>query len=214
MSASGQRIRGRDFAFGLTAATALWTVAFSRKQRFWEAMAVGVGSLGAFALYANPALRTTRLKPRDVAVGLGTAVGLYGVFQVGDRVARKVVPSGAADIEDIYLRRTLADRRFIAGALALLIAPGEELFWRGLINSYLAQELGPVKGNAIGAAIYGGVHLVTRNFTLFGAAGIAGAFWSLQWLFEGRMASQVVSHVAWDVWIFLVQPTMELPEGR
>ena len=206
------RIQGRDFAIGLTAATALWTVAFSRKQRFWETMAAGVGSLGAFALYANPELRKTRIKPRDVAVGLGSAVGLYAVFQVGDRVARRLIPGGAEDIEDIYLRRNLADNPFIALALALLIAPGEELFWRGLVNTYLAQELGPVKGNAVGATIYGAVHLVTRNFTLFGAAGIAGAYWSLQWLFEGRMASQVVSHVAWDVWIFLVQPTMELPK--
>jgi membrane protease YdiL (CAAX protease family) len=211
VSAPTQRIRGRDFAIGMAAATALWTVAFSRKQRFWETMAVGVGSLGAFALYANPELRRTNVKPRDVAVGLGSAVGLYGVFQVGDRVARRVIPGGAADIEDIYLRRNLADNKFIALALALLIAPGEELFWRGLVNGYLAQELGPVRGNAVGATIYGAVHLVTRNFTLFGAAGIAGAYWSLQWLFEGRMASQVVSHVAWDVWIFLVQPTMELP---
>lgn len=213
MTAATERIRGRDFAIGLTAATALWTLAFSRKTRFWETMAVGVGSLGAFALYANPALRQTRLKPRDMAVGLGTAVGLYGVFQVGDRFARRVVPGSAADIEAIYLRRTLASKKLIAPALALLIAPGEELFWRGLINSYLAQELGAVKGNALGATIYGGVHLVTRNFTLFGAAGIAGAFWSLQWLFEARMASQIVSHTAWDVWIFLVQPTMELPAG-
>jgi membrane protease YdiL (CAAX protease family) len=212
VTAAPERIRGRDFAIGLTAATALWTLAFSRKTRFWETMAGGVGSLGAFALYANPTLRRTRLKPRDVAVGLGTAVGLYGVFQVGDRFARRVVPGGAADIEDIYLRRTLASKKLIAPALALLIAPGEELFWRGLINSYLAQELGEVKGNALGATIYGAVHLVTRNFTLFGAAGIAGAFWSLQWLFEGRMASQIVSHTAWDVWIFLLQPTMELPE--
>ncbi|MFN2462818.1 MAG: lysostaphin resistance A-like protein [Candidatus Dormibacteria bacterium] len=206
------RIRGRDFATGMTAATALWTVAFSRKQRFWETMAAGVGSLGLFALYANPELRKTRVRPRDLAVGLGTAVGLYGVFQVGDRVARKVIPGGAQDIEDIYLRRNLSDSKFIALALALLIAPGEELFWRGLVNSYLAQELGPVKGNAVGATIYGAVHLVTRNFTLFGAAGIAGAYWSLQWLFEGSMASQVVSHAAWDIWIFLIQPTMELPD--
>ncbi len=213
MSAPAQRIRGRDFAIGLTAATALWSLAFSRKTRFWETMAVGVGALGAFALYANPALRQTRLKPRDVAVGLGTAAGLYGVFRVGDVFARTVLPGGAADIEDIYNRRALAPKKLIAPALALLIAPGEELFWRGLINGYLAQELGEVKGNALGATIYGGVHVVTRNFTLFGAAGIAGAFWSLQWIFDGRMASQIVSHTAWDVWIFLVQPTMALPEG-
>lgn len=213
MSAPSERIKGRDVAIGLAAAGALWTFAFSRKTRFWETMAAGVGSLGAFALYANPALRRTRISPRDAATGLGTALALYGVFQVGDRFARKVVPGGASDIEDIYLRRTLAPRPLIAISLGLLIAPGEELFWRGLVNSYLAQELGPVKGNALGAVLYGGVHVVTRNFTLFGAAGIAGAFWSLQWLLVGRMGSQIVSHVAWDVWIFLVQPTMELPPG-
>ena len=143
-----------------------------------------------------------------------TAVALYGVFQVGDRFARRFLPTGSADIEDVYRRRALAPTPFIALALALLIAPGEELFWRGLVNSYLAQELGPVKGNALGATIYGGVHVVTGNFTLFGAAGIAGAFWSLQWLVEGRMAAQVVSHVVWDLWIFLVQPTeRESPAG-
>jgi membrane protease YdiL (CAAX protease family) len=203
-----RRIRGRDFAIGLGAATAIWTLAFSRRARFWETMAAGVGSLGAFALYANPALRQVRPRPRDVVSGLASAAGLYVIFRAGDRFARGVLPGGAADIEDVYNRRRLAPTTFIAPALALLIAPGEELFWRGLVNGYLAQELGEVKGNALGAAVYGGVHLVTRNFTLFGAAGVAGAFWSLQWMLEGRMAAQVVSHVAWDLWIFLVQPTV------
>jgi membrane protease YdiL (CAAX protease family) len=202
-------IRSRDFIIGMVAAVSLWSFAFSRKRRFWETMAVGVGSLGAFALYANPALRRTRPRPHDLASGLATAVALYGVFQAGDRFARRFLPTGSADIEDVYRRRALAPTPFIALALALLIAPGEELFWRGLVNSYLAQELGPVKGNALGAAVYGGVHVVTGNFTLFGAAGIAGAFWSLQWLLQGRMAAQVTSHVVWDLWIFLLQPTVQ-----
>ena len=170
-------------------------------------MAAGIGGLGLLALYANPALRQTRVKPRDIGVGLGSAAALYGIFQVGDRVARAVMPSGAADIDEIYRKRTLAPTSFIAPALALLIAPGEELFWRGLVNQYLAQQLGPTAGNAAGAVIYGGIHLVSGNLTLTGAAGIAGAFWSLQYLFDGSMGALIVSHVAWDVWIFLVQPT-------
>ena len=32
-------------------------------------------------------------------------------------------------------------------------------------------------GAALAAMAYGGVHIVTGNFTLFGAAGIAGAHW-------------------------------------
>ena len=177
-------------------------------------MAVGVGTMGAFALAASPELRSTRNRPRlrDLGVGLATAAALFGVFQVGDRFARRVMPDGAADIDEVYARRRMAPRWFIAAALALLIAPGEELFWRGLVNGYLMQRLGRTAGSAVGAVIYGGIHLITGNLTLTGAAGIAGAFWSLQYLFEGRLPSVIVSHIAWDVWIFLVQPTVELDD--
>jgi uncharacterized protein len=207
-------IRGRDFAAGLGLAAVVWTAAFRGRRGFWPKMAVGVGTLGAFALAANPELRSPRNRPRlrDAGVGLATAAALYGIFQVGDRFARRVMPTGAADIDEVYARRRTAPRWFIASALALLIAPGEELFWRGLVNGYLMQRLGRTAGSALGAVIYGGIHLITGNLTLTGAAGIAGAFWSLQYLFEGRLPAVIVSHVAWDVWIFLVQPTVELDD--
>ncbi len=192
----------------------VWTVAFRGRSHFWQKMAVGVGAMGALALAANPELRSARNRPRlrDVPVGLATAGVLYGIFRVGDHFARRVMPTGAEDIADVYERRKMASRRFIAPALALVIAPGEELFWRGLVNGYLMQRLGRVRGSALGAVIYGGIHLITGNLTLSGAAGIAGAFWSLQYLFQGRLPPVIVSHVAWDLWIFLVQPTVKLDD--
>ena len=207
-------IKGRDFAIGLGMAGVVWTAAFRGRSHFWQKMAAGVGTMGAFAVLVNPELRSEENRPRirDLGVGLATAALLYGVFRAGDRFARRVMPTGAADIADVYERRKMAPRWFIAPALALVIAPGEELFWRGLVNGYLMQRLGRVTGSAVGAFIYGGIHLVTGNLTLTGAAGIAGAFWSLQYLFEGRLPSAIVSHIAWDVWIFLVQPTVELED--
>ena len=207
-------IRGRDFAAGMGLAGVVWTAAFRGRSHFWQKMAVGVGAMGALAVAANPELRSARNRPRfrDLPVGLGTAAVLYGIFRVGDRFARRVMPTGAKDIADVYERRKMAPRRFIAPALALVIAPGEELFWRGLVNGYLMQRLGRVRGSALGAVIYGGIHLITGNLTLSGAAGIAGAFWSLQYLFEGRLPAVIVSHVAWDLWIFLVQPTVDLDD--
>jgi membrane protease YdiL (CAAX protease family) len=201
------RISGRHVLVGMAAAGAVWTAAFRGKRGFWAKMAAGVGSLGAYALYANPDLRTMRFRRADLGRGIASAGLLYGVFQVGDRFARKVMPRGDAEIDEIYRKRGLAPVRFIAPALALLIAPGEELFWRGLVNRYLAQKLGPVAGNATGATIYGAIHLVSGNLTLTGAAGVAGAFWSLEHLAQGRMGPLIVSHVAWDLWIFLVRPT-------
>jgi membrane protease YdiL (CAAX protease family) len=201
------RISGRHVLVGMAGAGVVWTAAFRGKSGFWAKMATGVGALGAYSLYANPDLRTTRFRRADVARGIASAGLLYGVFEVGDRFARRVMPRGGAEIEEIYRKRGLAPDRFIAPALALLIAPGEELFWRGLVNRYLAQRLGPVAGNAAGATIYGAIHLVSGNLTLTGAAGVAGAFWSLEHLAQGRMGPLIVSHVAWDLWIFLVRPT-------
>ncbi len=177
-------------------------------------MALGVGTMGALAVAASPELRSARNRPRlrDVPVGLATAAALYGIFRAGDRFARRVMPTGAEDIAEVYEKRRMAPRWFISPALALLIAPGEELFWRGLVNGYLMQRFGRVAGSALGAAVYGGIHLITGNLTLTGAAGIAGAFWSLQYLFEARLPAVIVSHVAWDLWIFLIRPTVELDD--
>ena len=201
------RISGRHVLVGMAGAAAVWTAAFRGRSGFWARMAAGVGSLGAYALYANPDLRRTRIRRGDLARGVASATVLYGVFQLGDRFARRVMPNGGAEIDDIYRKRGLAPDPFIAATLALLIAPGEELFWRGLLNRYLAQELNPVAGNAAGATIYAAIHLVSGNLTLTGAAGVAGTFWSLEHLAQGRMGPLIVSHVAWDLWIFLVRPT-------
>ena len=124
-------------------------------------------------------LRETRIRPRDVVLGLASAASLYLTFQIGDRFARRYVPSGERDIADIYTLRTLRPKPEIAARLATLIGPAEELFWRGYVQEGLMSAFGRWRGSAVAAMAYGGVHLVTGNFTLFGAAGIAGAHWCL-----------------------------------
>jgi len=170
-------------------------------------MTVGVGSLGLFALATDPLLRRERAKPGDVVRGLGSAAVLYGVFQVGDRLARRVMPAGGREIDEIYALRTQAPKAAIAAALALAIGPGEELFWRGLVQRSLQPRFGRVGAALVASSIYGGIHLVSENLTLTGAAGTAGLFWGGVYALEQRMAPLIVSHVAWDIWIFLIAPT-------
>jgi hypothetical protein len=195
---------------GLAAATAAFTATFrGPRSRFWDRMtATGLG-LGAYALVANPSLRRTRVGARDVALGLGSAATLYLTFKAGDRFARRFVPRGDEQIRDIYALRTLRPREEIALRLATIVGPAEELFWRGLVQEALMERLGRWPGAALAAAAYGGVHVVTGNFTLFGAAGIAGAHWCALYAARVPLGALIVSHVAWDVWIFLVQPTGE-----
>ncbi len=181
------------------------------RSRFWQRMTrTGLG-LGAVALATQGELRRARPRPVDVATGLGIAAALYGVFQVGDRAARRIMPTGAEDIGDIYLLRTLRPKGEIAARLGAVIGPAEELYWRGLVQAELSRRLGPVRGAAAAAAIYGGAHVVTGNPTLVGAATVAGAGWSALAALGVPMPALVVSHVVWDIWIFLVQPTQAVP---
>jgi membrane protease YdiL (CAAX protease family) len=170
-------------------------------------MTLGVGGLGAYALAVEPAMRRERLRIRDLARGLGSAAGLYVIFQIGDRMARRIMPAGDREIAGIYALRTAAPRPAIAAALALVIGPGEELFWRGLVQRGLMRRYGRIRGTLIASSIYGGVHLVSANLTLTGAAATAGLYWGALYARDQRLAPLIISHVSWDIWIFLIAPT-------
>jgi len=170
-------------------------------------MTLGVGGLGAYAIAAEPAVRRERLQLRDFAKGLGSAAGLYAIFQVGDQMARRIMPAGDREIGRIYGLRTAAPRPAIATALGLVIGPGEELFWRGLVQRGLMRRYGRIRGTLIASSIYGGIHLVSANLTLTGAAATAGLYWGALYAKEQRLAPLIISHVSWDIWIFLIAPT-------
>ena len=213
MTRSGLRGRRLDAAavVGLATAVPAFATTFrGPRDRFWSRMTVTGAMLGGLALVANPRLRRTRVGPRELAVGLASAAALYGTFKLGDRFARRFVPGGDAQIRDIYSLRELAPHGETALRLVTVIGPAEELFWRGLVQEALMRRYGRWTGAAMAAVAYSAVHVTTGNFTLVGAAGVAGAHWCVLYAAGVPIGALIVSHCAWDVWIFLVQPTGEI----
>jgi membrane protease YdiL (CAAX protease family) len=192
--------RGPVLAIGLGMAFGLFGLTFrGPRAKFWERMTLTGFLLGTMALANDDELRRLRFRERDVALGLLSAAGLYAIFQTGDRMARAVMPKGSQEIGDIYALRSLRPKAEIATRLAAVIGPAEELFWRGFVQ----RRIG-----APGAALtYGGAHLVTGNATLIGAATVAGIYWGLLRAIGVSMPALITSHVAWDIWIFLLAPT-------
>jgi hypothetical protein len=198
-------------AIGLAAAGAAFTATFrGPRPRFWTRMTWTGVTLGGLALLLSGPARAARVRWWHVPLGLASAAILYLTFQVGDRFARRFVPSGDAEIREIYALRTLRPRPEIAARLATIVGPAEELFWRGLVQAALMRRFGRWTGAAIAAGAYGGVHVTSGNFTLLGAAGVAGAHWCALYAAGVPLGALIVSHVAWDIWIFLVQPTGEI----
>ena len=178
------------------------------RSRFWQRMTWTGLTLGGLSLIAEPRLRRPRFGPREAAVGLGSASILYVIFQIGDRLTRLILPKGAAEIGAIYGLEKLRPRTELAARLAFIIGPAEELFWRGLVQARLIKQFGLWPGYMLGTAAYGGAHLVTGNFTLIGAATVAGAFWGGLAAFGVPLEALIISHSCWDVFIFLIAPTV------
>lgn len=192
----------RDPLLALAVGTAFGLFALTfrgERRRFWERMTVTGFVLGNLALANEPGLRRTRVRARDVGLGLLSASVLYVIFQIGDRMARAVMPRGAKEIKDIYGLRTLGAPEEIALRLGAVIGPAEELFWRGFVQRRA--------GGVAAAAAYGGAHLVTGNTTIIGAASVAGIYWGLLRALGMSMPALITSHIAWDIWIFLLSPT-------
>jgi hypothetical protein len=181
---------------GLAAAFGLFALTFrGQRARFWERMTLTGFVLGNMALANESDLRKMKWRPLDIAQGLGSAAILYGIFGIGDQLARRFMPRGSKEIGDIYALRSLDPPKEIGARLATVIGPAEELFWRGFVQRLAA------------AAAYGGVHLVTGNATLVGAAAVAGIYWGLLRALGMSMPALITSHIAWDIWIFLLAPT-------
>lgn len=198
---------GAGLAFGLFALTFR-----GPRKKFWDRM-TGTGVvLGALALVTQPELRRTRIGFKDILLGISSAAALYGIFHLGDRISRVLLPKGGEQIEAIYSLKRTRPRAELMARLGLIIGPAEELFWRGFLQAGLMQRFGRFWGTVLGVGAYGAVHLTSGNFTLVGAATIAGAFWGGLYALGMPLGGLIVSHVIWDNLIFLIAPTTKLSE--
>ncbi|MEI7844637.1 MAG: CPBP family intramembrane glutamic endopeptidase [Chloroflexota bacterium] len=182
------------------------------KKNFWDRM-TGTGlSLGSLALVSQPQLRKTRIGIKEILLGLGSAAALYGIFHIGDRVSRIIVPNGGTQINEIYKLKRMRPREELMTRLTMVIGPAEEFFWRGFLQDGLMSHFGKFGGWLAGTAAYGGAHIASGNFTLVGAATVAGAYWGGLYAMGVPLGALIVSHIVWDNVIFLIAPTTKLEE--
>ncbi len=200
---------------GMGLASVLFFLTFrGPRKRFWDRM-TGTGVvLGSLALVSQPKLRKTRVGLKDMLFGAGTAAVLYGIFQLGDHITRKIIPGGGQQIDEIYALKRLRPRKELMVRMGLVVGPTEEFFWRGFLQDNLMERFGRVRGTALGIAAYGSAHIVSGSFTLVGAATVAGGFWSVLYALGVPLGTLIVSHILWDNVILLIAPTSHPAEDE
>jgi len=190
-------------------AVCLWGWIFGLEWgNFWWKMGVSAAVLAGYSLWINRAdlHLDYRFSRRFVGFGILSAVFLYGIFWIGSHLLQHLVPSSRELIGAVYTTKSALPAWVIVLLLAFVIGPAEEIFWRGLVQKYLVAATNQQFGLILGAVLYALVHLWAKNGVLMLAAFVCGLVWGRQYLKSGSLIGVIVSHVLWDIAVFIVVP--------
>ncbi len=204
---------------GIAAASVFWFWLFSpataasrvlHGRYFWIGMTVATALLGGATLVAQrQALgRLFFADRRLVAIGVLHAALLYGLSRLGVWLLANFFDAVMPQIQAIYATRAQLDARLIAVLLVLVIAPMEEVFWRGLVLDELLAVYPRGLAFGLAVALYSLVHVFALNPMLLLAAAVLGAHWSYLYLRFRTLVPGLVSHALWDVAIFVLWPVL------
>lgn len=186
----------------------LWFVTFSLPwYSFWIKISLSAGILATLALRAGAAA-DNRLAFDGTAVfqGLLFAAVLYGIFWIGNEISSLIFPFAPQQVGAIYAKGAGFPLPVVFLLLLLVTGPCEEIYWRGFLQKNLMLRCGETRGWILATAIYAGVHILSFNFMLFGAAAVAGTFWGLLYMKLKRLDTLIVCHSVWSAFIFAVLP--------
>jgi membrane protease YdiL (CAAX protease family) len=91
-------------------------------------------------------------------------------------------------------------------SLFLLIAPAEELFWRGVVQARLSKRLRAPAAVAATTALAVGLALATAEGFLALATAPTYAAWGLLCAWRRSLVAPLVSHAIWSVLVATVAP--------
>lgn len=203
----------KGLVFSIAAAACLWTVMFSPwtapHVSFWLMMSLSAAVLSCLSFLLGGGWRRMfpSWKMSDIAAGVLTAVALWAVFWLGDRVSSLLFDFARPQVEAIYGIRSGASPWLLSALMLFLIGPAEEIFWRGYVQRTLSSRFGRNAGFAVATLLYAAVHIPSFNFMLVMAALVAGAAWgALYRFFPSRLPAIVISHALWDAAVFIWFP--------
>lgn len=205
-----RRIRRREIAVALAVLVPLWTLGVALRDEvtvLWVSTVAAL-AMGVAAVVLQIRHRVPPTVGKDVWLALPAAALHLGLSYVLIPVAEAIVPLIGRQAEEIVLgARGGLPTVVVALIAAIVIAPLEELFWRGSVHPSLAVGRTWWQAVLLSTATFVGFHLPTLQLPLISAAALGGLVWG--WLRErtGGLAAPVLAHAIWTGAMVLVPPT-------
>ena len=202
----------KKLVIAIVTAFVLWFLMFSPLTagyvNFWLTMSLAAVVLTAmaFAMRGRLIISGMHFSWRDLAIGVGSAAVLWGVFWLGNFLSVRMFDFAQGQVAGVYAMKTDENQLIIGMLLLFVIGPAEEIFWHGLVQSELTKKIASPWVIVVTTLIYSLVHLPSLNFMLIMAAFVCGLFWSAIYYYNRNLLTVLVSHALWDVSVFVLFP--------
>jgi uncharacterized protein len=194
-------------AAGPVVTAGAWTLVRRRVVTVWVGLGTVLGVLGALALLTGRVQASEGIGASEAAgLGLLAGVVLYGATAAFMYVFRRW-PLLARQARRIYDLRGGLSAGAATAVAVLVAAPGEELFWRGLVQPLVAGRTGwpePVAAAAVWA-VYLAVNAWSDSLPIGLGAVVGGASWAALAVATGGVAAPIGCHAVWTG-LMIVRP--------
>jgi len=184
-----------------------WLVANAGTLDIWLANGSAALALGSAVLLFDRAASTALLRPNVRLLLLGGAVGASmaaATYRLYALVLRGW-PFVATDMAHLYAAFR-APSTVVAAAALVPVIVGEELVWRGVVQTLFVQRLGLLRGVTGAALVYALVQAPLGSPSLVVAAFSCGLVWSALRAATGSLVPTLVAHLLWDFAVLLWMP--------
>ncbi|WP_147531742.1 CPBP family intramembrane glutamic endopeptidase [Bacillus marasmi] len=192
------------FISGFILAHLLMYFTFSDKAVFWYFFTATMLLLICFVV-ARDKLDDKLSLFKYLFIGILSGVLLYFLFWIGNQLIELFNIPVTKQISKLY-KHFGPDLFWHYLALILVIVPGEEIFWRGFIQKKLLSLTSNGVSIILSSLMYASVHIYSDQFMLPFAAFVAGLFWSWLYAWRRSMPLVIVSHLVYDLFLFVLMP--------
>lgn len=187
----------------------LWAAAAFAARSFgiWFSIGGLALVLGVVVFVLDP--KTTRAllrpAPRHAIIGLVAGVAMAAATHLLYPLAASAAPFLAVETGHLYAAFRGPPTWVVSVVLAPIIV-GEELVWRGVVQSALLQRLKPPLAVAVCAGVYALAHAPVGSVALTLTALACGLVWGTLRAVTGSMLPSLLSHLLWDAVVLLWFP--------
>jgi membrane protease YdiL (CAAX protease family) len=198
------------------ACVVVWLVASASAGALGIWLALGGASVAlgvsVFVLDRAAALRLIRPSARLVLVGAAAGLSMAAATYLLYPVLARVLPFIRTDMASLYASFRELPRVIAALALVPVIL-GEEVVWRGVVQTTCVRRLGPWRGVPVAALVYALAHAPLGSPVLVVVALSCGMAWGALRAASASLVPSLLAHLVWDILVLLWLPLDDYPTG-